>query len=180
MATVTTSVQPPTPPSIPSAIPGDWTLADMLERLGDIPPNRIRVNPPLGMATEKDVLELKLRFGRICELVDGVLVEKTMEYDESMVAAAVVREIGEFVRKHDLGIVLGADGTLKVLASQVRIPDCCFISWQRFPNRQLPSEPIPRSPPTWPWSAFRGKHEGGNGAKASGLLYGGRAAGLVH
>ena len=25
----------------------------------------------------------------------------------------------------------------------MRIPDVCFISWDRFPNRQLPPEPIP-------------------------------------
>jgi Uma2 family endonuclease len=48
-----------------------------------------------------------------------------------------------FLEKHDLGIVLGEAGTLRILPHQVRIPDICFISWDRFPNRQLPPEPIP-------------------------------------
>jgi Uma2 family endonuclease len=43
--------------------------------------------------------------------------------------------------------VLGADGTLEVLPDQVRIPDACFISWDRFPDRKLPEEPIPALAP---------------------------------
>ena len=34
-----------------------------------------------------------------------------------------------------------------ILPHQVRIPDVCFISWDHFPNRQLPSEPIPALAP---------------------------------
>jgi Uma2 family endonuclease len=133
--------------SVPSPTFAEWTLADMLERLGDIPPHRIRVYPPLGTATEKDVLEAERRFGRICELVDGVLVEKTMGYLESMVASTINRLVGNFVHEHDLGIVLGEAGTLKILPDQVRIPDVSFLSWDRFPNRQLPPEPIPAVAP---------------------------------
>jgi Uma2 family endonuclease len=39
--------------------------------------------------------------------------------------------------------VLGEAGTLRVLPDQVRVPDICFISWDRFPGRKLPDEPIP-------------------------------------
>jgi Uma2 family endonuclease len=147
MATMISPIPSAVPTSIPSAIPAEWTLADMLEHLGDLPPNRIRMYPPLGTATEKDVLEAESRFGRICELVDGVLVEKTMGYYESMVASEIIRLLGNFVHEHDPGIVLGEAGTLRVLPSQVRIPDVCFIAWERFPGRRLPAEPIPALAP---------------------------------
>ena len=73
----------------PSVFPCDWTLADFWTHLGGIPPERIRMSPLPGTATEKDVVEAESRAGRICELIDGVLVEKTMGYRESFVAARV-------------------------------------------------------------------------------------------
>ena len=130
-----------------TALPTDWTAADMLTHLGGIPLERIRMYPPPGTATEKDVIEAESRTGRICELIDGVLVEKTIGYLESMLAAVVIRLLGNFLEKHDLGIVLGADGTLRILPNQVRIPDVCFIRWSQFPNRELPPEPIPALAP---------------------------------
>src|SRR3990172_3248833 len=129
--------------TIASLFPVEWTFADVLEHLGGIPLHRIRAYPPPGMATEEDVLEAESRTGRICELIDGVLVEKTMGYRESLVATAMIRYLGDCAEKQDLGIVLAPDGTLKILPGQVRIPDVSFISWARFPGRQLPPEPIP-------------------------------------
>jgi len=127
--------------------PAEWTIADVLAQLGGIPADRIPALPPVGTATEKDVLEAKSRCGRICELVDGVLVEKTMGYYESLVAATLIHLLREFAEKHDLGIVLGPDGTLKILPTQVRIPDVSVILWEHFPERQLPGEPIPAIAP---------------------------------
>jgi Uma2 family endonuclease len=133
--------------TVSSILPAGWTIADVLAQLGGVPTHRIPAVPPLGMATEKDVLEAKSRCGRICELVDGVLVEKTMGYYESLLAMLIGRLLGDFVEKHNLGIVLGPDGTLKILPDQVRIPDVCVILWERFPGRQLPREPIPAVAP---------------------------------
>jgi Uma2 family endonuclease len=128
-------------------LPVEWTVADLLSHLGDIPPERIRVVPPLGTATEQDVLEAKSRTGRICELIDGVLVEKTAGYYESMLAVLVARILGDFVERHRLGIVAGEAGPLKILPHQVRIPDVSFIAWDRFPGGRLPKEPIPALAP---------------------------------
>jgi len=114
-----------------SVFPTEWTVADMLTHLGGIPLERIRM----------------ARFNRICELIDGVLVEKTMGYYESLLAATIIRILGRFVEDHDLGIVLGEAGTLKILPGQVRIPDVCFLRWERFPNRELPREPVPNLVP---------------------------------
>ena len=120
------------------------TLATLLERLGNIPLDRIRIHPPPGTATEEDVLRAgNARIRRLCELVDGVLVEKMMGYHESFLASLLIHALLGFVRPQRLGIVLAPDGALRILPDQVRIPDVSFISWDRFPDRRLPQEPIP-------------------------------------
>ena len=53
------------------------TLADLVDRFGPMPAERIRTNPPPGTATEQDVIDIEEHESRLCELVDGVLVEKT-------------------------------------------------------------------------------------------------------
>jgi Uma2 family endonuclease len=131
------------PPVVASSPPANWTVADLVASLGGIPLDRIRVSPPFGTATEKDVIEVERQTGRPCELINGTLVEKTVGYRESLIAAEVIFLIKFFLRDCDLGVVLGEAGTLKILPSQVRVPDVCFISWSRFPNRVLPAEPIP-------------------------------------
>jgi len=131
----------------PDILSSDWTFADVWSRLGGIPPERIRMVPPPGTATEKDVLEAESRTGRICELIDGVPVEKTTDYYDSLIAVQIIQALAAFVDANELGIVLGAEGTLQILPKQVRIPDVCFIAWQRFPDRRLPAEPIPALAP---------------------------------
>ena len=128
-------------------IPAEWTLADLHERLGGIPLERIRLVPPLGTATEEDVLQSKRRFGRICELIDGVLVEKTMGWFESRLAVIIGHFIETFLDSHNLGITAGEGGTLRILPGQVRIPDVCFVSWERLPGRKFPRKPIPALAP---------------------------------
>jgi hypothetical protein len=67
--------------------PGDIrTLADLRRRLGGIPLERIWFHPAPGTATEKDVVEAEERQNRLCELVDGTLVEKAIGFDESRLA----------------------------------------------------------------------------------------------
>ncbi len=63
-------------------------LAELLDRLGSIPPRRAMLHPTIGTATEEDVLErLEKPRKRLCELIDGVLVEKAMGYSESVLAS---------------------------------------------------------------------------------------------
>jgi Uma2 family endonuclease len=119
------------------------TFADVLEHLGGIDPRRVRASPPPGKATEKDVLRLLDHENRLFELVDGVLVEKVMGLMESALAVDIASALNPFVRQHDLGIVAGADGTLRLMPRLVRIPDVSFISWAQMPSHEYPSEPIP-------------------------------------
>ena len=131
----------------PSPFPADWTIADMLAQLGDVPPDRIRLVPLPGTATEQDVVDIQARTGRSCELIDGVLVEKTMGYIESLLAMAIGESLRRFVRPRRLGIVLGEAGAMRILRGQVRIPDVCFLSWERFPGGELPKVQIPAVAP---------------------------------
>jgi Uma2 family endonuclease len=116
------------------------SLADLLGRLGNVPLDRIRVRPAPGTATEDDLIA-----GcedRLCELVDGVLVDKPVGFHESLLATLVIRLIGRFLDEHDLGHVLGADTMLRLAPGLVRLPDVSFFSWNRFPDRQLPTTQI--------------------------------------
>jgi Uma2 family endonuclease len=129
------------------AVSNVTTVADLLEQLGNVPANRVRLVPTPGTATEQDLLNLLYHQDKICELIDGVLVEKTMGYIESILGIYLARKIGDFVESHQLGKVLGADGTLRILSEQVRIPDVCFISWKKFPGGKLPKVQIPSISP---------------------------------
>jgi Uma2 family endonuclease len=125
-----------------SLFPKDATLADVLKQLGGISPRRVRVNPPPGMATERDVLNILDHENRLCELVDGTLVEKPMGFLESCLASELIRLLGNFVAEQDLGIVSAPDGTIRLMPGLVRMPDVAFISWKQLPDRKLPHEPI--------------------------------------
>ena len=136
-------------PSLPSAtalqtssFPVGWTLYDLQQHLGDIPAERIVLNPPPGFATELDLFYLADR-DCLCELEFGTLVEKTMGWYESLLANLISFEISLYLRTHDLGQVLGADGMLRILPGMVKLPDISFISWSRFPNTKLPRRPVP-------------------------------------
>jgi Uma2 family endonuclease len=124
------------------------TFADVWERLGKVPANRILMHPPPGTATEADVVAVRESASRaICELIDGVLVEKTMGAKESLLAIVLSGFLFVYLRKDDLGILLGADGQLRLWPGRVRVPDLCFISWERLPNQELPDEAVPELAP---------------------------------
>jgi Uma2 family endonuclease len=123
-------------------------LAALLDRLGGIPLERVRMYPPPGTATEADVLRaLEAPRKRICELIDGVLVEKAMGYSESVLTSYLIVLLDSFVRPRNLGLVTAPDGTVKLWAGRVRIPDVAFFSWDRMPGRKRPPEPIPALAP---------------------------------
>ncbi len=119
-----------------------WTVADVQARVGGIPLDRIRTYPAPGTATEADVLEAEAHSDRICELVDGILVEKPMGSYESLLAVRIIHALCSYLEGNDIGFVLGEAGMLKVLPRQVRVPDVSFIGWERLPGRQLPQERI--------------------------------------
>jgi Uma2 family endonuclease len=123
------------------------TLADLLDRLGGVPLERIRFRPFPGTATVQDVIDIQQQEGKLCELVDGVLLEKVMGYTESRVAVFLAGLLNAFVIPRNLGLVTGPDGTVELMADLVRIPDVAFTRWERMPGRRCPTAPVPRLAP---------------------------------
>ncbi len=113
-----------------------WTAADLYRRFGAIPLERIRFDPPPGLAVEDDVVRINDHEDRLCELVDGVLVEKAVGAHESMIASLIISILVIHVKKGNLGIVCGEGGTIRLFPGMVRIPDAMFVSWDRLPGRR--------------------------------------------
>jgi Uma2 family endonuclease len=121
----------------------DQTVADLLDRLGGIPASRVRLVPTPGTATEQDVIDVHDRTNRLCELVDGVLVENVMGFDESVVALLLAGSLLNYLKRHDLGKLVGADGIMRLFLGLVRIPDVAFVSRKRYPKKTRKRDEIP-------------------------------------
>lgn len=127
-----------------ATLPQSDSFADVLRRLGDIPPERILAHPAPGTAMPSDVLRLcDGEPKRLCELVDGVLVEKAMGQRESRLAVGLIGFLCEYLRLHNLGVLTGADGPHHLTDDQVRFPDVSFISWDNIPSDADPATPMP-------------------------------------
>src|SRR5204863_300692 len=100
------------------------TMAELMDRLGNVPLQRIRLQPAPGTASPADVLQLSESEPKaLCELIEGVLVEKVMGFHESRLAAILIWALQEYLNTHDVGIGVGADSPLQILADQGRLPD---------------------------------------------------------
>jgi Uma2 family endonuclease len=118
--------------SIPDSYYPTWTASEVIARFGDIPIARICTDPAPGAATEADVIEQHERHDRLCELVDGTLVEKAMGWREAYLAAWISTLLNNFVVPRKLGLVFGSDGMFRFKPEQIRIPDVAYVSKQRF------------------------------------------------
>ena len=141
---------------------GYRTIADLLKHLGGVSPARVRFSPWPGTATVRDVVAVHDAENRLCELIDGVLVEKVMGFDESIYAVLLSASIVAFLKTQDLGKVIGADGLMRIFPGMVRIPDTAFISWRRYPKASGDRGKFPWLFPTWssrssPRETHRGK-----------------------
>lgn len=118
------------------------TVADLQAYLGGVPAHRIRLQPLPGQATELDVIEIDAKEGQPCELIDGILVEKAMASYQSYLGVILAYFFNLYLEDRDLGVVLDAQGYLRLFPGRVRIPDVSFIAWKRMPNQELPDEKI--------------------------------------
>ncbi|MGB7159953.1 MAG: Uma2 family endonuclease [Tepidisphaeraceae bacterium] len=139
--TTTARPIPPPPPPADKALPFD-TLDELIDALG-VPASRILLNPPIGTATEADVVRLvDGEPKRLVELIDGTLVEKAMGNRESELAAVLVVAIGSFVYPRKLGKVYGADLMARMKGKNVRLPDVAFVAYADVPGGKLVHESI--------------------------------------
>ncbi len=117
------------------------SVAEVLHELGDISPHRIHM--PMGTATEQDVIDaLEAADKRLFELVDGVLVEKTMGIRESIIASICCQQIWNYLDVNPLGLAFTADGPCRIKVGRIRFPDAGFVSWERLPGDDLPEDAI--------------------------------------
>jgi hypothetical protein len=129
----------PDPAPVP---PGIRTLADFQHWLGDIPAERILLRPPPGMANASDVLRIERQENRLCELVDGVLIEKRLGYKEMSVAAALLAALEEHVQAKQLGVVTGPEGLYRLGDHLVRAPAVAFCAAGSFRRDSTPGEAV--------------------------------------
>jgi Uma2 family endonuclease len=123
-------------------VPAFDVFSELWDSLGRVPPERIRMQPPPGTATEEDCIAAESRYNRLCELIDGTLVEKVMGWYESRVALVLGRLLDEYAERHDLGFTFGEAGMIRTDKTRVRMPDLSFVLWSRFPGRVLPKGQI--------------------------------------
>ncbi len=122
-------------------------LAGLLDRLGDVPPERIRLDPPPGTATERDLLQVNGRKRGVCELVDGTLVERASGIQEGYLSWWLASALYSYLARNDLGYVIGSQGGFRLSPNLVRHPDVSFVSWERAGQRLVTREPIPSLAP---------------------------------
>jgi Uma2 family endonuclease len=130
-----------------SLLPEEWSLADVRRHVGDVPLARIRSYPPPGMATEEDLLEARRRESVVCELIDGVLVEKPMGTYESALAVLLASFIQTYLDEHPIGFITGEAGFLRILPRRTRAPDVSVILWERLPDQRMPADAVFRVAP---------------------------------
>jgi Uma2 family endonuclease len=119
------------------------TVAELLQRLGGIPANRVLWKPYPGTAAERDLIAVVDGPNkRLCELVDGTLVEKAVGFFEGRLGGILLHFLEDFLEEHNLGICVPADSMMRIVAGRVRLPDVSFISWDKLPKREVPTEPI--------------------------------------
>lgn len=114
------------------------SIADLLEQLGDIPADRVRLYPPPGTATQSDLETVNEAKQGICELVDGTLVEKGMGQLESWLAFIIAGQLDRYLETNDIGMVWGESGVLRILPGVARAGDVTFIAWSSLPGGRPP------------------------------------------
>lgn len=146
------------------------TLGDLLRRLGGIPLDRIRFDPPPGSAMEEDLIAIQGRKEGLFELVNGCIVEKAMGCREATVTSLLIASVGGYLRGNDLGFGVGPNCLFRVGGGVVRSPSLAFIAWDKLPRRRVPRgdhRPRPgpgrRDPP-------KRQHPGRNPSQAGRIL----------
>lgn len=117
-------------------------FGQLLEQLGDVPPARIRLNPPPGQATKRDLIRLLDQENVLCELVDGVLVEKAVGQIESVLGGWLIHCLWAYLETRDLGRVYGADAPHELRPRLIRMPDVAYVSYGRLPQGEARKKPV--------------------------------------
>jgi Uma2 family endonuclease len=124
------------------------TIADLLGRLGDIPPERVRLEPTPGTATEADVVRFSEKDDTLYELVDGTLVEKAMGWGEMKLEGWIYRLFSRHLEEHDIGEAYVGTGMIRLGKGRVRGPDVTVMLWEHVTTEEEDAKhPIARTVP---------------------------------
>jgi hypothetical protein len=104
------------------------TAADLLARLGNIPPNRVRLNPPPGRATKWDLI--RFRGPGQYELIDRVLVSKGISPYRGYLVAELSCHLGNAIERAELVALFGPGAWVEVLPGAIRNPDVTCRSFR--------------------------------------------------
>ena len=129
-----TATAPPPPVSPPRRFA---TGADWYDAIGRVPLERVIFDPPPGTATEADLLRhVDGEPKRLCELIDGTLVEKAMGFWEGHIGMSLGAKLTAWAESSGAGLIFGADSPMRMASGRVRLPDVFFLSNARLPTTQ--------------------------------------------
>lgn len=122
------------------------TLAEVVERLGNVALERILTHPLPGTATADDVIDHNATGCQRFELIDRMLVEKTpMSYLEEILVMQLALAIGQYLEQHPLGKLLTSQAMYRLAPSTVRLPDLSFCRNETL-KRHFPGGKVERVP----------------------------------
>ena len=141
----------------PAAVPPD--RAALAARFGGIDPARVRLDPPPGTATEADMERVRRTTGKLCEILDGTLVErKDVSWFSGSLALRLGQLLGNWLDANPgpdgrrRGFMAGADGFVwldgaGMVTPRLRAPDVSYVSRDRFPGGLVPRTGYPTLAP---------------------------------
>jgi hypothetical protein len=114
------------------------TLAEVIDRLGHVPLDRVWAVPYPGSATELDLIAAeRWERGKLLELVDGILVEKAVTTAGAVIGAHLVMLLGNHIKDQDAGVLLGATCPFLLRPGLVRKTNVAFVPWERIPGGRI-------------------------------------------
>lgn len=123
------------------------TLQDVLDYVGGVPADRVHLFPWPGTATQRDMFHPPTEPKKaICELIDGILVEKAVGFHSSRLALILAMLIHQYLMENDdIGCVnAGGDAYIKLKPKRIVVPDVSFVRWEQFPEGRLTDDPCPQ------------------------------------
>lgn len=120
------------------------TVADLIERLGDVPPERVRLHPQPGEAAIEDLIRNNDEEKSVlCELIDGVLVEKApMSYFENRLAFVLAYFLHGFLKGRGIGAAFTEGAMYQMNFGNVRLPDISVCLKDKFPTGKVERVPF--------------------------------------
>lgn len=137
------------PPETHAADPRtELTVADLAAKLGDVPLFRVRMDPFPGTATRADIEAADDRGDFLGELVDGVIVEKAVAWESSVIGGWLLTLINMWNGPRGDFIVSGEQGLFWLEKDLSRAPDIAVMRRADVPGGRVPPRGFPDLAPT--------------------------------